>query len=83
MCLTFPGQSCRRCPAKRWSSRSFLTIAVAPPTHDPAVPSYLAAIARRFPSAGASLLVRYLRQPEQLGRVALERAVNWLACLSA
>ncbi len=50
---------------------------------DPAVPPYLAAIAERFPSAGASLLVRYLRQPEQRGRVAVERAADWLARLSA
>ena len=50
---------------------------------DPAVPSYLAAVAERFPSAGASLLVRYLRQPEQRGRVAVERAADWLARLSA
>lgn len=50
---------------------------------DPAVPPYLAAIAARFPSAGASLLVRYLRQPEQRGRVAVERAADWLARLSA
>jgi predicted AAA+ superfamily ATPase len=50
---------------------------------DPAVPSYLAAVAARFPSAGASLLVRYLRQPEQRGRVAVEPAADWLARLSA
>jgi predicted AAA+ superfamily ATPase len=50
---------------------------------DPAVPPYLAAIAERFPSAGASVLVRYLRQPEQRGRVAVERAADWLARLSA
>lgn len=50
---------------------------------DPAVPPYLAAIAERFPAAGASLLVRYLRQPEQRGRVAVERAAEWLARLSA
>jgi len=28
-------------------------------------------------------LVRYLRQPEQRGRVAVERAADWLARLSA
>ena len=50
---------------------------------DPAVPPYLAAIAERFPSAGASLLVRTLRQPEQRGRVGVERAADWLARLSA
>ena len=50
---------------------------------DPAVPPYLAAVAERFPEAGASLLVRYLRQPEQRGRVAVERAADWLARLSA
>ena len=38
---------------------------------------------RALPSAGASLLVRYLRQPEQRGRVAVERAADWLARLSA
>ena len=50
---------------------------------DPAVPPYLAAVAERFPEAGAGLLVRYLRQPEQRGRVAVERAADWLARLSA
>jgi hypothetical protein len=50
---------------------------------DPAVPPYLAAIAERFPAAGASLLVRHLRQPEQRGRVAVERAADWLAQLAA
>ena len=50
---------------------------------DPAVPPYLATIAGRFPASGASLLVRYLRQPEQRGRVAVERAADWLARLSA
>lgn len=50
---------------------------------DPAVPPYLAAVAERFPAAGASLLVRYLRQPEQRGRVSVERAADWLARLSA
>jgi predicted AAA+ superfamily ATPase len=49
---------------------------------DPAVPPYLAAVAERFPSAGASVLVRYLRQPEQRGRVSVERAADWLARLS-
>ncbi|MCX7174624.1 MAG: ATP-binding protein [Proteobacteria bacterium] len=50
---------------------------------DPAIPPYLASIAERFPSAGASLLVRYLRQPELRGRVSVERAADWLATLSA
>ncbi len=50
---------------------------------DPALPPYLAAIAARFPAAGASLLVRHLRQPEQRGRVAVERAADWLARLAA
>jgi len=47
------------------------------------VPPYLAAIAERFPGAGATLLVRHLRQPEQRGRVAVERAATWLAQLAA
>ena len=50
---------------------------------DPAVPSLLAAVAERFPAAGAALLVRYLRQPEQRGRVMVESAADWLARLSA
>lgn len=50
---------------------------------DPAVPPFLATIAGRFPASGTSLLVRYLRQPEQRGRVAVERAADWLARLSA
>ncbi|MDP2795095.1 MAG: ATP-binding protein [Sulfurisoma sp.] len=50
---------------------------------DPNIPPYLAAIAERFPGAGATLLVRHLRQPEQRGRVAVERAADWLARLSA
>ncbi len=50
---------------------------------DPTIPPYLAAIADRFPSAEATLLVRYLRQPEQRGRISVERAANWLASLSA
>jgi len=50
---------------------------------DPNVPPYLAAMAERFPSAGATLLVRHLRQPEQRGRVAIERAADWLARLAA
>ena len=50
---------------------------------DPAVPPYLAAIAERFPQAGATLLVRFLRQPEQRGRVAVEGAADWLARLAA
>ena len=47
------------------------------------MPPYLAAIAERFPVAGVTVLVRYLRQPEQRGRVAVERAADWLARLSA
>ena len=50
---------------------------------DPNVPTYLAAIAERFPGAGATLLVRHLRQTEQRGRVAVERASDWLARLAA
>jgi len=50
---------------------------------DPAIPPYLASVAERFPAAGACLLVRYLRQPEQRGRVSVERAADWLATLSA
>lgn len=50
---------------------------------DPAVPTYLLAIADKFPNAGAALLVRYLRQPEQRGRVSVERAADWLARLAA
>jgi len=50
---------------------------------DPRVPPYLAAVAERFPAAGATLLVRHLRQPEQRGRVAVERAADWLARLAA
>jgi len=50
---------------------------------DPQVPAYLAAIAERFPQAGAILLVRHLRQPELRGRVAVERAADWLAQLAA
>ncbi len=49
---------------------------------DPAVPPFLAAVAERFPQAGAMLLVRHLRQPELRGRVAVERAADWLARLS-
>lgn len=50
---------------------------------DPKVPPFLAAVAERFPAAGACLLVRHLRQPEQRGRVAVERAADWLARLAA
>lgn len=50
---------------------------------DPAVPSFLAAVAGRFPSAGAAVLVRHLRQPEQRGNIAVERAADWLSRLSA
>ena len=47
------------------------------------VPPYLAAMAQQFPQAGAALLVRHLRQPELRGRVAVERAADWLARLVA
>lgn len=50
---------------------------------DPAVPPYLASMAERFPEAGCTLLVRHLRQTEQRGRVAVERAADWLARLAA
>lgn len=50
---------------------------------DPAVPPFLAAVAERFPGAGVNLLVRHLRQPELRGRVAVERAADWLAQLAA
>lgn len=50
---------------------------------DSGIPPYLAAIAERFPAAGAALLVRHLRQPERRGRVAVERAADWLARLAA
>lgn len=50
---------------------------------DPAVPPFLVAVADRFPQAGAALLVRHLRQPEQRGRVTVERAADWLARLAA
>lgn len=50
---------------------------------DPHVPPFLAAVAERFPAAAATLLVRHLRQPEQRGRVAVERAAEWLATLAA
>lgn len=50
---------------------------------DPQLPSFLAAIAERFPAAGATVLVRHLRQPEQRGRVAIEAAADWLARLAA
>jgi len=46
---------------------------------DPSVPSYLAAMAERFPDAAATLLVRHLRQPERRGPVAVESAAEWLA----
>lgn len=50
---------------------------------DPTIPPYLAAIAERFPKACACVLVRHLRQPEQRGRVAVERAADWLVRLAA
>lgn len=50
---------------------------------DPTLPPYLTAVAERFPAAEATLLVRYLRQPEQRGRVSVTRAADWLAGLSA
>jgi predicted AAA+ superfamily ATPase len=48
-----------------------------------AVTPFLAALAERFPGAGAVQLVRDLRQPEQRGRVAVEPAARWLAELAA
>lgn len=50
---------------------------------DASVSPYLAALAERFPGAGAVQLVRDLRQPEQRGRVAIELAARWLAELAA
>jgi predicted AAA+ superfamily ATPase len=50
---------------------------------DPAIPSYLAATAERFPASEATLLVRYLRQPEERGRIRVARAAEWLAQLAA
>lgn len=50
---------------------------------DAGISPYLAALAARFPAAGAVQLVRDLRQPEQRGRVAIEPAARWLAELSA
>lgn len=50
---------------------------------DASVSPYLAALAERFPGAGAVQLVRDLRQPEQRGRVAIEPAARWLAELAA
>lgn len=50
---------------------------------DASVTPYLAALAERFPAAGAVQLVRDLRQPEQRGRIAVEPAANWLAALAA
>ncbi|MDP2752088.1 MAG: ATP-binding protein [Rhodocyclaceae bacterium] len=50
---------------------------------DLTVPPYLLATATRFPSAKNTLLVRYLRQPEQRGPIAIERAADWLASLAA
>lgn len=50
---------------------------------DSSIPPYLASVAERFPAAGATLLVRYLRQPELRGRVAVERAADWFATLAA
>lgn len=47
-----------------------------------AITPYLAALAERFPAAGAVQLVRDLRQPEQRGRVAIEPAARWLAELA-
>jgi predicted AAA+ superfamily ATPase len=50
---------------------------------DASVTPYLAALAERFPAAGAVQLVRDLRQPEQRGRIAVEPAAHWLAALAA
>lgn len=49
---------------------------------DPNVPAFLASITERFPNSRATLLVRHLRQPEQRGRVAVERAAEWLGRLA-
>ena len=48
---------------------------------DSTLPAYLAATAARFPEAEVTLLVRYLRQPEQRGRVVIERGADWLVRL--
>jgi predicted AAA+ superfamily ATPase len=50
---------------------------------DPAVPSFLASMAARFPQARCSLVVRYLRQPEQRGAVRVVSGPEWLAGLAA
>lgn len=50
---------------------------------DAAVTPFLAAVAQRFPAAGAVQLVRDLRQAEQRGPVAVEPAARWLAELAA
>ncbi|MBV6407539.1 MAG: hypothetical protein EFKGCFLK_01106 [Rhodocyclaceae bacterium] len=50
---------------------------------DAKVTPYLAALAERFPGAGAVQIVRNLRQPERRGRVAVEPAARWLAALAA
>jgi predicted AAA+ superfamily ATPase len=50
---------------------------------DPNVPPYLVSIAKQFPHAGCTLLVRYLRQPEQRGGVTVERGADWLSRLAA
>lgn len=50
---------------------------------DSAIAPYLAALADRFPDAGAVQLVHELRQPEQRGRVVIEPAAGWLAELAA
>ncbi|MFM8878363.1 MAG: ATP-binding protein [Verrucomicrobiota bacterium] len=46
---------------------------------DQSVPTYLAAMAVRFPGASTTLLVRHLRQRERRGSVAVESAAEWLA----
>jgi len=50
---------------------------------DSALPAMLPALAERFPRASAVQIVRDLRQPQQRGRVAVERAAQWLAALAA
>lgn len=50
---------------------------------DAQVPNLLKSLAERFPQARATLVVRHLRQPQQQGRVSVERASAWLASLSA
>jgi len=50
---------------------------------DASVPPYLATMAARFPEARCSLVVRYLRQPEQRAGVRVIQGAEWLAGLAA